>query len=31
VGRCHPVDRDGNTVVSVAELIGAVNRALDGC
>jgi hypothetical protein len=31
VERCRAVDRDGSEVVSVAELIAAVNRALDGC
>jgi len=31
IDRCRAVDRDADAVVSVAELVAAVNRALNGC
>jgi hypothetical protein len=31
IDRCRAVDRDGDGVIGVAELVAAVNRGLNGC
>src|SRR5262245_21613987 len=31
VDRCHPGDTDGDGTISITEIIGAVNNALNGC